>query len=361
MNHESKSYERHAELFQSFDGPCSVLTYCRYAPGSVFCNVQHSICIRGGYLIYSWKIYQWRSQRSNRQSWNPVLCRRLNESCKKEKADAAFVSLVSYLIWLAANSRWLSVAGLMAEGDTASALYGTGQTICLGYHVTDMGVFLGMILGVIVALVHNRFIDTEFKGAMAMYGNSKFVFIVLLPIVLVLALAAAYIWPVAAAAINALTGIMAGAGAFGVFLYGFLNRDALSVFKLLIGVSGIGPKGGLGILAQLTPDELRFAVMSKDIKAISAAPGIGKKTAEKLIVELKDKLKIEDVLDHQVEAANGAAEDTVNAQGLQADAVQALTALGYGSTEALQAVRKVEMDESTTVEDLLKGALKYLI
>ena len=132
-------------------------------------------------------------------------------------------------------------------------------------------------------------------------------------------------------------------------LYGFLNRDALSVFKLLIGVSGIGPKGGLGILAQLTPDELRFAVMSKDIKAISAAPGIGKKTAEKLIV------------DHQVEAANGADEDTVNAQGLQADAVQALTALGYGSTEALQAVRKVEMDESTTVEDLLKGALKYLI
>ena len=97
-------------------------------------------------------------------------------------------------------------------------------------------------------------------------------------------------------------------------LYGFLNRDALSVFKLLIGVSGIGPKGGLGILAQLTPDELRFAVMSKDIKAISAAPGIGKKTAEKLIVELKDKLKIEDVLDHQVEAANGAAEDTVNAK-----------------------------------------------
>ena len=93
--------------------------------------------------------------------------------------------------------------------------------------------------------------------------------------------------------------------------------------------------------------------MSKDIKAISTAPGIGKKTAEKL--------KIEDVLDHQVEAANGAAEDTVNAQGLQADAVQALTALGYGSTEALQAVRKVEMDESTTVEDLLKGALKYLI
>ena len=73
---------------------------------------------------------------------------------KKRKADAAFVSLVSYLIWLAANAKWLSVAGLMAEGSTASDLYGTGQTIYLGFHVTDMGVFLGMILGVIVAVDH---------------------------------------------------------------------------------------------------------------------------------------------------------------------------------------------------------------
>lgn len=143
---------------------------------------------------------------------------------KKRKADAAFLALVSYLVWLAANARWLDVAGLAIAGDTASALYGTGQTICLGYHVTDMGVFLGMILGVVVALVHNRFIDTEFEGALAMYGNSKFVFIVLLPIVLLLAVAAAYVWPVAAAGINSLTGIMASAGAFGVFLYGFLNR-----------------------------------------------------------------------------------------------------------------------------------------
>ena len=73
-------------------------------------------------------------------------------------------------------------------------------------------------------------------------------------------------------------------------LYGFLTRDALQVFRLLISVSGIGPKGGLGILSALTPDDLRFAVMAGDVKAISAAPGIGKKTAEKLILELKDKL-----------------------------------------------------------------------
>ena len=81
-------------------------------------------------------------------------------------------------------------------------------------------------------------------------------------------------------------------------LYGFLTRDDLEIFRLLIGVSGIGPKGALGILSGLTPDELRFAVMSNDVKAISAAPGIGKKTAEKLILELKDKLRIEDVLEH---------------------------------------------------------------
>lgn len=142
-------------------------------------------------------------------------------------------------------------------------------------------------------------------------------------------------------------------------LYGFLTRDDLEVFKLVIGVNGIGPKGGLSILSQLTPDDLRLAVMSKDVKAISSAPGIGKKTAEKLILELKDKLRIEDVLNHQVEG-EGSAVISIG-QGLQADAVQALVALGYGNTEALRAVKKVEIEESTTVEDVLKSALKFLM
>lgn len=142
-------------------------------------------------------------------------------------------------------------------------------------------------------------------------------------------------------------------------LYGFLTRDDLEVFKLVIGVNGIGPKGGLSILSQLTSDDLRLAVMSKDVKAISSAPGIGKKTAEKLILELKDKLRIEDVLNHQVEG-EGSAVISIG-QGLQADAVQALVALGYGNTEALRAVKKVEIEESTTVEDVLKSALKFLM
>ncbi len=122
-------------------------------------------------------------------------------------------------------------------------------------------------------------------------------------------------------------------------LYGFLTRDDLEIFRLLIGVSGIGPKGALGILSGLTPDELRFAVMSNDVKAISAAPGIGKKTAEKLILELKDKLRIEDVLEHA--ASEGRSGGAAAGALWATEAVQALVALGYGSTEALQAVERL--------------------
>lgn len=143
-------------------------------------------------------------------------------------------------------------------------------------------------------------------------------------------------------------------------LFGFLTKDDLKVFKLLIGVSGIGPKGGLSILSQLSPDDLRFAVMANDAKTISSAPGIGKKTAEKLIIELKDKLSIEDVLNKAVE--NETATTVTNAGNeIQAEAVQALVALGYGSTESMKAVKKVLLDENTTVEDVLKQALKNMM
>lgn len=145
-------------------------------------------------------------------------------------------------------------------------------------------------------------------------------------------------------------------------LFGFLTKDDLDIFKLLIGVNGIGPKGGLGILSALSPDDLRFAVISNDVKAIQAAPGIGKKTAEKLILELKDKLKIEDVLEH---AAHGGEKEALPVSGgvkeVQSEAVQALVALGYGSTESLKAVRQVEQAEDMKVEDVLKAALKHMM
>ena len=142
-------------------------------------------------------------------------------------------------------------------------------------------------------------------------------------------------------------------------LFGFLTRDELSVFRLLITVNGIGPKGGLGILSKLTPDELRFAVMAGDVKLISSAPGIGRKTAEKLILELKDKLSIEDVLERQTSEDGQimGAEDSE----VQQEAVQALTALGYGNAESLKAVRQVELADGMTTEDVLNQALKYMM
>lgn len=146
-------------------------------------------------------------------------------------------------------------------------------------------------------------------------------------------------------------------------LFGFLTKEDLNVFRLLIGVNGIGPKAGLNILSCLSPDELRFAVLSGDAKAISATPGIGKKTAEKLILELKDKLNIEDMLEHA--AHGGDSEDLSSgtdtaSNTMQAEAVQALTALGYGSAESLRAVKK-SSPECSSVEDILKEALKFLL
>lgn len=143
-------------------------------------------------------------------------------------------------------------------------------------------------------------------------------------------------------------------------LFGFLTRDDLNVFKLLITVSGIGPKGALNILSQLSPDDLRFAVMTNDAKTIASAPGIGKKTAEKMIIELKDKFDIQDVLNKAVAPETA----TVNASGanaLQSEAIQALVALGYTSTEAMKAVKKITVSDDTSVEDLLKLALKNIM
>jgi Holliday junction DNA helicase RuvA len=144
-----------------------------------------------------------------------------------------------------------------------------------------------------------------------------------------------------------------------LMLYGFLDRDELDVFKLLIGVSGIGPKGAIGILSALTPDDLRFAVLSGDAKAISKAPGIGAKTAQRVVLELKDKLSLEDAFEKKQE---NTARVLGNASGssVKNDAVLALTALGYSSSESLKAVSKVEITEEMDVEDVLKAALKRM-
>lgn len=137
-------------------------------------------------------------------------------------------------------------------------------------------------------------------------------------------------------------------------LYGFLTKDDLKVFKLLITVSGIGPKGALAILSTMSPDDLRFAVLAGDAKTISKTPGIGSKTAQKLIIELKDKLKIEDVLDG---ADGGYEAQSDMADTAAAEAVMALTALGYSAADATRAVKLVDSTGDMDSETLLKAAL----
>lgn len=144
-----------------------------------------------------------------------------------------------------------------------------------------------------------------------------------------------------------------------MLLYGFLTADDLRLFELLLGVNGVGPKAGLGILSALSADELRFAVLSDDAAAIAKAPGIGRKTAQKLILELKDKLSLEDAFEKKLAHEQG--KDIPTAMDETSEAVMALTALGYPSNDALRAVRAVEGHQTMEVEQLLKAALKNLL
>lgn len=144
-----------------------------------------------------------------------------------------------------------------------------------------------------------------------------------------------------------------------MILYGFLTKDDLELFKLLISVSGIGPKGGLAILSTLDADDLRFAILSGDAKAIAKAPGVGGKTAQRVILELKDKMTLEEAFEKKAEHVT---ERTASVQGtVKNDAILALNALGYSSTESLKAVSNVEITDAMDVEDVLKAALKHII
>lgn len=144
-------------------------------------------------------------------------------------------------------------------------------------------------------------------------------------------------------------------------LYGFLKKDDLQMFRLLLGVNGVGPKAAMGVLSGITADELRFAVLSDDVKTLSKAPGIGKKTAQKLILELKDKLKLEDAFELKLAHEQEKAEVSGDVSDGRQEAVAALVALGYSSTDALRAVRKVTEVSPDDVEGLLKAALKNML
>lgn len=142
-------------------------------------------------------------------------------------------------------------------------------------------------------------------------------------------------------------------------LYGFLSRNDLEIFKKCITVSGIGPKGALSILSVMDADSLRFAILSGDTKAISKAPGIGARTAERLILELKDKLKIDDAMIDREIAATAAGNITADSDQKR-EAVEALVSLGYGRTESIKAVNAIEGIEAMDSGAVLKAALKKM-
>lgn len=136
-------------------------------------------------------------------------------------------------------------------------------------------------------------------------------------------------------------------------LYGFLNRENLEMFKLLLTVNKVGPKIALGILSTSPGDMLKMSIVSGDSKTIASSPGVGAKTAERIVLELKDKIEIEGVEDFVPE--NGSADSS-----LSNDVVDALVELGYSKSEAISAVKRIDETEDMSVEDILKKALMLI-
>ena len=141
-------------------------------------------------------------------------------------------------------------------------------------------------------------------------------------------------------------------------LYGFYSEEELSVFRILIGISGVGPKVAMAILTALTIQELQLAVISEDARTISKANGVGAKGASRIILELKDKLKMEDMMDAAYEQS--VVQDTQDVNAAR-DAILALVNLGYSNSEAALAVKKIGDTGQMDTEAILKAALKKLI
>lgn len=141
----------------------------------------------------------------------------------------------------------------------------------------------------------------------------------------------------------------------GFSLFGFLSKEELELFKLLISVNGIGPKAGISILSVLSAEDLRFAIASEDDKAIAQAPGVGKKTAQRVIIDLKDKIDFVGAVESKLEAGEKNA-----ISGARNDAILALSSLGYSQTESYKAVAEIENADEMDVESIIKEALKKL-
>jgi len=140
-------------------------------------------------------------------------------------------------------------------------------------------------------------------------------------------------------------------------LYGFLSKDDLWIFKKLITVNGIGPKGALGILSAMTADALRFAIVAGDAKTISKAPGIGAKSAERIILDLKDKISISLEKEETVPIL---AAGTLARTEEKNEAMEAMVALGYSAAESLKAINQLQITDDMDSSAILKQALKIV-
>ena len=148
----------------------------------------------------------------------------------------------------------------------------------------------------------------------------------------------------------------------GTELFGFSTEEELSAFKMLITVSGVGPKAAVSILSTLTPEKLALAICTEDKKAISQANGIGPKTAARIILELKDKLKADDIGEAEVDSSSPLAEVGVGAKNTSklSDAQDALVVLGYSRNEALKALQTIDTN-ALELDDIIRLALKKLM
>lgn len=142
-------------------------------------------------------------------------------------------------------------------------------------------------------------------------------------------------------------------------LYGFYDKEELKMFELLLSVSGIGPKGALAILSSMTVSDIRFAVAGSDAKAFSAVPGVGKKTAERAIIDLKDKVDIIGTFEEKI-TADLSKKKAAPSITVKEEVLEALVALGYSASNAARALDKMTITESTTTEQLLSDTLKQM-
>lgn len=147
-----------------------------------------------------------------------------------------------------------------------------------------------------------------------------------------------------------------------MWLYGFLEKKSLDFYKLLLTVNGVGPKAAIGILSNASIDDIIVAIIAQDAKALSKLPGIGAKTAGRIILDLKDKVNTDDLLDIVVDnkSVDTSSKNSSAVLSVKKEATDILTALGYSSSEAMKALSKLDISDDAKAEEIVSEALRLM-